>query len=295
MGHSEHANTDSLWNEPAVSIVDLGFSYGDNSILSDVKLSLAHGEFQAIIGPNGGGKTTLLRLLLGLLTPKQGTISIFGQRPEKIRQCIGYVPQFSTLQPDFPATTLDMVLMGAAKPSARGGGWITSGLRRNKAVEYLETLGLGDCLQQQVCELSGGQRQRALVARALMGRDDKLPFLLLLDEPTASIDPQGTFCFYEFLDKLRHMLTIIVASHDLTLTTPFFSKVAFVNRSLTLLPEGRLSPETLMSLFGPHLHPCPMGDILHMSGLHNGQDCTHAGPLPTGAQTVFPDLRKTDQ
>lgn len=283
---------------PAVSLSNVSFSYGQNEILENISLTVDQGDFQAIIGPNGGGKTTLLKLILGLVAPGAGEVLIFGQKADDKRQCIGYVPQFSTLRPDFPATTLDMVLMGAAKPSWRGGVWNTGGKIKRKAIEYLETLGLGGCLSQQVSELSGGQRQRALVARALMGRQEHLPFLLLLDEPTASIDPQGTFCFYEFLDKLRHLVTIIVVSHDLSLTTPFFSKVAFVNRGLNILPEGRLSPESLLALFGRHLHPCPLGDIQHMAGLHNGHNCSHAGPVPdspTQGAYPFPDLRDSSR
>lgn len=269
---------------PAVRIDNLSFSYTNcEPALENVSLAVEQGDFLAIIGPNGGGKSTLLRLILGLLRPQQGAVSVFGSSPSTVSRHIGYVPQFSTMQPDFPASVLDMTLMGAACPGALGGSWPTGRKAREKALGYLDLLGLGDCARQPVGSLSGGQRQRALVARALMGRPAGLhqsgeeqtgaaPFLLLLDEPTASIDPQGKFCFYEFLGKLRGSVSIIVVSHDLFMASPFFSHIVFVNRTLTGLTGNELSVENLNVLFGQHLHDCPIADLQHA-----GCDVRHSG------------------
>lgn len=287
---------------PAVSISGLSFFHDRNSpTLDGITLTVNQGDFLALIGPNGGGKTTLLRLMLGLLTPQYGTVSIFGGPPAAKSRHIGYVPQFSTMQPDFPASVLDLILMGGATPGIRGGGWNTSAAARDKARGYLELLGLGGLEKHSIGALSGGQRQRALVARALMGSEKNLnvvpaaknapaPFLLLLDEPTASIDPGGKFCFYEFLGNLRGKITMIVVSHDLFLASPFFSHVAFVNATLTPLNGNGLSPENLNLLFGRHLHDCPVADIQHAGGAMHPDGCTHPACRST-AEAVSTEKR----
>lgn len=281
----------------AVDVDGLSFSFaGADPVLENISLSMREGEFLAIIGPNGGGKTTLLRLMLGLLEPQHGSVRIFGKPPESVTANVGYVPQFSTLRPDFPATVLEMVLMGAACPSSRGGEWPRDAKARTKALAYLDVLGLADCAHHTVGALSGGQRQRALVARALMSRPEEkngeqTPFLLLLDEPTASVDPQGKFCFYEFLDKLRGSITLIVVSHDLFMVSPFFNSIAFVNRHLTRFEGSGLSPENLTQLFGQHLHACPVADLQHARGLHHDSGCSHPACADTHPASTETEIR----
>lgn len=268
---------------PPVHLRHVSCSYGGREkALEGVSLTVRHGEFLALIGPNGGGKTTLLKVMLGLLPPEQGEVNIFGSPPASMRGRIGYVPQFSDLRNDFPCSVLDVVLMGAARTSAFGGSWKTDKDARRKALHYLDILGMADSAHLQIRELSGGQRQRALVARSLMGRPGspeesgpESPFLLLLDEPTSNIDPGGRFCFYEFLDKLRGQVTVIVVSHDFFLTSPFFSGIIFVNKELTRLEGESHSPETLALLFGQHKHACPLADMQHAAGLMHPNDCTH--------------------
>ena len=283
---------------PVVEISGLGFCHGRDAVLEDVNLRVEAGEFLAVIGPNGGGKTTLLRLILGLLRPDTGSVRVFGQTPGSVNGRIGYVPQFSTLNLDFPASVLEMTLMGAARPSSRGGNWRLGKTIRNRALDYLDTLGLADCAHLPVSSLSGGQRQRALVARALMSKPDPdeaarrdggpSPFLLLLDEPTASIDPQGKFCFYEFLGKLRGSVTLIVVSHDLLMVSPFFSSVAAVNKSLIRLQNSELTPENLTLLFGRHLHECPVADLQHAGQALHHDGCTHPACADAGPATKTP-------
>ena len=270
---------------PAVSATALSFAYvQDETVLDDISFTLPQGTLMALIGPNGGGKTTLLRLILGLLHPAAGNLQIFGALPVRMSASIGYVPQFSTLQCNFPATTLDMVLMGAARPGMRGGSWPTDVQAKDKAMGYLAVLGLEGCAKQPVGSLSGGQRQRALVVRALMSAPGDFcnpaspaacaPFLLLLDEPTASVDPEGKFCFYEFLGKLRGRVSMLVVSHDLFLASPFFDSVLFVNKKLTAV-DASLTPEVVRSLYGSHLHDCPVADMQHADGHTHGQGCSH--------------------
>ncbi len=268
----------------AVALADLNFFRQAEAVLENITLEVDQGDFLALIGPNGGGKTTLLRLILGLLSPASGSIRVFGLPPAEAQGCMGYVPQFSTIRPDFPVSALQMTLMGAArprsgpgKPNTRGGLfrgigrlWSEKNTAHKQALELLELLGIGDRASSPVAALSGGQRQRLLVARALMGRDPAKPFLLLLDEPTANIDPEGRFCFYEFLDSLRGQCTMIVVSHDLGMVDPFFNKVAVVNRTLSLVSPDRCrerglsggAPDTtpkklIIPLLGEHSADCP--------------------------------------
>ena len=257
--------TNTTQQTKAVSIRQASYAYTSETVLHGINLDIEQGDFVAFIGPNGGGKSTLLKLLMGLAEPREGTVQIFGQQPARMRHAIGYVPQFATLRTDFPACVLEMVLMGQAVSSPTGGGWSRGKAARERAMALLETLGIAGAAKASVRALSGGQRQRALVARALMGRqpDSVEPFLLLLDEPTASIDIEGKHCFYDVLDTLRGQCTIVVVSHDLMLASPYFSAIALINNSLTLLPEKRLTLASLEEAFGMHNPSCPIGVLQH--------------------------------
>jgi zinc transport system ATP-binding protein len=253
-------------HEPVIAVRDLCFAYGDEPVLDHVDLTVERGEFLAVLGPNGGGKTTLLKLLLGLLAPRSGGVTLFGGAPQAALPRIGYVPQYSTARLDFPVTVLDVVLMGLAgtRRGLLGRHWSRDAASTDRAREALDQVGLSGMEKRMVGELSGGQRQRAVVARALMAQ----PELLLLDEPTASIDPQGSFCFFEFLGTLRGPHTLVVVSHDLSIATSTFSNVAFVNRTLVHSRGAGLTPEMLSMLYGHHEKTCPMGAFISsVSGL----------------------------
>lgn len=282
--------------QKAVEISSLSFFYSSTEpVFQNICLEMQEGELLAIIGPNGGGKTTLLRLMLGLLHPDTGSIRIFGASPAEISGNIGYVPQFSTLHLDFPATVLETVLMGGTSPSWFGGSWSRGRQAKERAMSYLDVLGLANCASKQIGALSGGQRQRALVARALMSKPEEKqnggnqpPFLLLLDEPTASIDPQGKFCFYEFLGNLKGSISMIVVSHDLFMVSPFFDSIAFVNKTLTRLSSNELTPENLTLLFGQHMHDCPVADIQHACGMQHADGCSHPSCSPSDRESITP-------
>ena len=257
-------------DDNAISIQGLSFSRGTETVLENVTLRVAHGDFLAILGPNGGGKTTLLRIILGLLKPDTGTARVFGKAPADARANIGYVPQFSTIRQNFPATVLDMTLMGAARHAAGGPlgrlrFWSRSKAAREKAMALLERNGIADLANNPVGALSGGQRQRLLLARALMGREDGAPFLLLLDEPTASIDPEGKGCFLELCDGMRHDVTMVMVSHELGMASPFFSAVALVNKTLTLIDGSCAGTEAVRAFIGAHAPDCPVGQMARHS------------------------------
>lgn len=264
-----------------IVLENVSFSRDGDLILDAVSLRVNRGDFLAILGPNGGGKTTLLRIILGLLRPDTGTVSIFGKAPCDARAHIGYVPQFSSIRQDFPATVMDMTLMGAAgnkSAAAHGRGrwrlWSNDDAARKKALGLLDHIGIADLADNPIHALSGGQRQRLLLARALMGREDGAPFLLLLDEPTASIDPQGKGCFLEFCDELRRDITMVMVSHEMGMASPFFSNVALVNKTLTLLPENCPDSAALREFIGEHAPDCPVGQMIRHAP---GCDCAPAG------------------
>lgn len=207
----------------------MDFSYNGQAVLSNINLTIREHDFMAAVGPNGGGKSTLLRLILGLLKPDKGKIRILGKRPGKLNKVLGYVPQNVHINNRFPITALDVVLMGCL-----GAGWRFGPSRRTrKACEKdgmatLARLGMAEHARKKIGELSGGQRQRVFIARSLMTR----PCLLLLDEPTASIDSRGQAEFLSLLETLNREMAIVVVTHDLFAVSNYVKSVACVNRGL---------------------------------------------------------------
>lgn len=250
-------------NQPAIDISGLTYAYpntSDFTVLDNLNFTVPQGAYIAVLGPNGGGKTTLLKCILGLLAPQSGSIKVFGRKPSESVRYIGYVPQYATTKDLFPANLLDIVMMGA----------ITSPLlfpfskkqrkcNEEKAVQALEKVGLSGKEKQKLCNLSGGQRQRVIVARALMSD----PKLLLLDEPTANFDPSGKFCFYEFLADLPEDITTIVVSHDISIAASPFTGIAVVNRDLKYHEGKDFTPDFLAHLYGTHDSTCPLGAFMN--------------------------------
>ena len=237
----------------AVEVEGLRFAYGDETVLDDVTFSVPPGEFLALLGPNGGGKTTLLKLLVGLLRPSAGTIRLLGTSREKALDRVGYVPQDTNVNKDFPVTVEQVVLMGCLD---RGRWFGRAGKEeRLAAQEALERMELLPLARRRLGHLSQGQRQRVLIARALATE----PELLLLDEPTSSVDPSAQSALYELLRELNETVTVIVVSHDLTAISSYVGAVACVNRNLHYHPSGRISDETFRATWGH----CPVELIAH--------------------------------
>lgn len=213
-----------------IKINNLNFSYeAGKQILTDVNLQINKDELTCIVGPNGGGKTTLLNLILGLLVPNQGTISVLGETPVKARHRIGYMPQYFSLDQNFPITALEVVLMGKLHSSFWGGYSQTD---KQAAHNALEKIDLAHCADLTFSELSGGQRQRVLIARALATE----PELLLLDEPTASVDLEFQDEFYTMLNLLRREMTIVIVSHDISFVSRHVDNVLCVNKEVHVHP-----------------------------------------------------------
>jgi zinc transport system ATP-binding protein len=194
-------------DNPILQVHDLSFAFHDLPVIQEANFTINEGEMIALFGPNGGGKTTLLHLLMGLYTPTKGQVLLFDRACQKARDTMGFVPQHFNYDREFPISMLEVVLGGVSLP------WHgrVSPKDKKKAQEILESLGLKKLVHRPFAEASGGQQQRALFARALIND----PKILFLDEPTSSIDADAKKVIYELIASLKGKMTIILVSHDL--------------------------------------------------------------------------------
>jgi zinc transport system ATP-binding protein len=234
--------------DTVIELENVWFSYNGSYVLEDVNIVVHEKDFLSIVGPNAGGKTTILKLILGLIKPSKGVVRVFGNPPVKVRPRIGYMPQHTSLDPMFPVSVLDVVLMG------RLGRSMYFGLYKKKdkeaAKEALEKVELYDVRHRPFSELSGGQSQRVLIARALVSGPD----LLLLDEPTANVDIAVGTEFYDLLDQLNKNMTIVLVTHDLGFVSRYVKNVACVNRRVVGHPTCDISGEMINEIYGSDVH-----------------------------------------
>lgn len=231
-------------SNPAVEIRDLAFSYDGARVLEDINLDIDAGEFFGLIGPNAAGKSTLLKLMLGLLEPDRGTLSVLGGRPAASRRKLGYVPQFPTFQRDFPINVADVVISGRIGLAVPFGGYASAD--RGKAAEVMAALEIEDISGQQVAALSGGQTQRMLIARALACD----PAILIMDEPTSNIDIRSEQDIFSLLRIYNSRMTIIVVSHDIGFISSYVGRVGCLNRTLVCHKTAELSGRDINELYG---------------------------------------------
>jgi zinc transport system ATP-binding protein len=253
--------------EPVIEVSDLWFSYDSQLVLRDVNFRVERGEFVCMLGPNGGGKTTLLRLMLGLLKPDRGTVRVLGGDPQTACSRTGYVAQQAQFDPSFPVSVLDVVLMG------RLGRTRSLGPHRRADVQAaaaaLAEVSMQALLKRPFSDLSGGQRQRVLIARALAGE----PEMLLLDEPTSNLDVGVEQEFQDLLAGLAKRMTILLVSHDIGFVTENVDKVICVQEKVAVHPTAELTGSVMRELYGQdirlvrHDHSC----VLHEHGQGEGQ------------------------
>ena len=231
---------------------DVWVQYNGVTVLEDITLSVQNRDFLGIIGPNGGGKTTLLKVILGLIKPNRGRVTVLGGPPEEGRRFIGYVPQLTQFDREFPATALDVVLMGRLGHKGLLRRYTEEDMEiAYKALESVEILDLKD---RQVGKLSGGELQRVFLARALAAD----PKILLLDEPTASIDEPTKTELYELLKGLNREITIILVSHDIGVISSYVDKIACLNRRLFYHGSKEITAETIEETYR-----CPVELLAH--------------------------------
>jgi len=240
--------------KPFLDISNLSFGYNSNEeILKDINIKIYKNDFVAILGPNGGGKSTLVKLISGLLEPSKGTIKIDGVEANLKQTTIGYVPQFLHFDKNFPIKVLDVVLMGRIRNIK---------IHKYSEEDYqialvsLEMVDMIALKNNLLSELSGGQIQRVLIARALATQSD----ILILDEPTASVDPQGSGSIYKLVDSLSVSKTIILVTHDLSVVSNYTDKIIFINRDAKVFDDKDIPENFFSDSYG-----CPVDLIAHGS------------------------------
>lgn len=239
----------------AIHLSDVTFAYDARPVLDRVSMRVASGTFACVVGPNGGGKSTLLRLLLGLLRPDAGRVEVLGGSPGRTRTRIGYVPQDFSYDRQFPIRVSDVVGMGRLGRTPR---FLQRGHKNEAAImAALDRVGLADIHDQWFSRLSGGQRQRVLIARALATE----PEMLLLDEPTANVDANAEEQIISVLESLRGAMTVLLVTHSAPVASRFLETCYCVNRTLHL---------------HPHTDSLDAGLMRHLLGFEMpGESCSH--------------------
>jgi zinc transport system ATP-binding protein len=256
--------------ENVIELNEVDFSYGPNIAIRNANFVVSAGEFLGIIGPNGGEKTPLIRLILGMLKPQRGTITLLGDTPLRTRSNAGYIPQETNLNKNFPISVHDVVLMGLT--SKRGIGRAFTHADHERSDQILEQLGLIKYRNRSIADLSGGQRQKALLSRALISR----PSILFLDEPTASVDTTGEDEIYEHLSAInKNGTTIVIITHNIGVLSKYIKSIACVNIDVDFHPDGKLDDATMRKTFGCQVEIIAHG-IPHRvfeTHTHNCKDC----------------------
>ncbi len=232
-----------------LKIEGLSFGYDKVPVIEDICFEVFDQDFIGVIGPNGGGKTTLLKAILGLIRADKGTIT-FGEKMQGRKKAIGYLPQVRYIDKKFPITVLDVVLSGSIMVDRK---IIAQKTIREKAEALLGEMGLADIRNKAIGELSGGQMQRVFLCRALISD----PKLLILDEPDTFVDNRFEGELYEKLKQLNKDMAIILVSHDVGTITSYVKTIACINRHLHYHNSNKITQEQLES------YNCPIQIISH--------------------------------
>ncbi len=236
----------------AITIKNLSAGYNHEHIIENINCTIHTKDFFGIIGPNGGGKSTLLKVILGLLPARIGSVTIYGQSPKQARKHIGYVPQYTQYDTHYPITVWEVVLMG--RRSSRGLKPRYNQEDKQATQQALEKVDMLSYKDQHINNLSGGQRQRVYIARALVSN----PKILLLDEPTANIDKTVQTHFYELLKDLNKDITIVLVTHDIGIISSHVNRVACLNHYLYTHDDNTITEEMLEAAYN-----CPVDLIAH--------------------------------
>ncbi len=234
-----------------IEVKNVSFAYAQEQVLKNISINVHEGDYLGVIGPNGGGKTTFLKIMLGLLKPTQGQVLLFGEPLKKFKNWskIGYVPQKAVnFDAQFPATVFEVVLMGCY--AKRGLLRWSTREDKKRVEEVLEQVGMLDFRNRLIGDLSGGQQQRVFIARALVAQ----PEVMFLDEPTAGIDVKKQEQFYTLLKQLNVSLnlTLVLVSHDIDVVAHEATELACINQTLTYhgAPKEFIKGDYLKNLYG---------------------------------------------
>ncbi len=231
-------------DRPVIEFRDLSFAYErGKDILSDVNFTIHKGDSATVIGPNGGGKSTILKLMLGLIEPYKGSVRVLGEKPSRSYRKIGYMPQHNNPDPRFPMNVMDIVLSGRLGIKRIG---FYNDRDREAAVNALREMELLELKYRHFADLSGGQRQRVFIARALATE----PEILLLDEPVSNADPSVESHFLNILKKLSGRITTITVSHDLGFVSEAVNRVLCVNKEVRIHPTSEITGEIISEVYG---------------------------------------------
>lgn len=237
----------------AVEVRGVSVYYGKVLALHEINLTIKERDFLAVIGPNGGGKSTLLKVMLGLVKPAAGSIRIFGRSPHNVGGLVGYVPQLSTFNQSFPISAFDVILTGRLLKNSPFFHRFTDE-DRNMAAGLMKKLDIYHLRGRQISQLSSGQLQRVLLARALALE----PKILLLDEPTASVDTRSKTDIFDLLNTLNEKMTIVMVTHDTAAISSYVKSLACLNTRLYYHGEPELQADIIKQVYG-----CPVDLIAH--------------------------------
>jgi len=227
-----------------IDLQDVWYRYETGpAVLEGVNLRVPDGEFLGVVGPNAGGKSTLLKIILGLYQPYRGRVTVLGDTPRRARRRIGYVPQYPTFSREFPTDVMHAVLMGRLGLARGFGGY--SETDRARARQAMAETEIGSLADRNINTLSGGQLQRVLVARALVCE----PRILLLDEPTSNIDQRVETDIFDFLREFNKRMTIVVVSHDIGFISRYVQRVACLNKTLICHDTADIDGKTIQQLY----------------------------------------------
>ena len=240
---------------PVIQIRDLSFSYADLPVLEHIDLSIHEREFIGVVGPNAGGKSTLLKIILGLLPPTQGMVEVLGERPARVRHQLGYVAQHPGFARDFPISVQQIVELGLlGRRNGQGTlatllPWRPNSDDRARVTKDMQEVEIEDLAGRRIGALSGGQLQRVMLARALVAN----PRILLLDEPTSNVDQRAENEIFDLLKRLNARMTIVVVSHDIAFVSSYVTRVACINHTLVCHPTSQIDTQLIHELYGEHV------------------------------------------
>lgn len=251
-------------NQPILQLSGVSVAYEEKTVLKDISLTVYERDFLGVIGPNGGGKTTLIKTILGLIRPAAGTIRFYKEGHEVPEINMGYLPQYNSIDKKFPISVYEVVLSGLSKEKRLLSRF--SAEQHERVRRIIVRMGLEGLEQRAIGELSGGQLQRALLGRALVSNPD----VVILDEPNTYIDKKFEARLYSLLEEINKERAIVLVSHDIGTVLQNVKTIACVNEVLDYHPDTEIPAEWLEEHFG-----CPIELLGHGNLPHRVLKCHH--------------------